>query len=159
MLVSSSSQSDHFSDSRVRVSNVVFNILLGTMAAFYFIGMFWWWFYEPFADLPFGPGRFVPGTAFLFSSLMPLMFIAVIASSIWFILRPQMQTIVSASVRKPPGLVRWVDLYASADPVPNGRTKTKGEDADESIEIWNLGSLIADQTAYWDNRDGFVLRD
>jgi hypothetical protein len=28
----------------------------------------------------------------------------------------------------------------------------------DSIPIWNLGSLFADHTAYWDNRDGFALR-
>ncbi|WP_157088589.1 transposase [Bradyrhizobium jicamae] len=158
MLVPNSSESDYFADIRIRVSNVVFIIVSGIMAASYFVGMFLWWFYDLFPNLPFGPGKFAPGTAFLLSSAMTLTVIAAIAGSIWLILRPEMQTIVSASVRKPPGLARWVDLYASADPVPNGPTKTEGKRPDESIKIWNLGSFVADHTAYWDNRDGFVLR-
>ena len=69
-----------------------------------------------------------------------------------------MKTIVLAPVRKPPGLHRWVDLYASADPVPNGPTTTKDAGGHEFIQIWNLGSIFADHTAYWSNRDEFVLR-
>ncbi len=41
--------------------------------------------------------------------------------------------------------------------MPNGPTRIIGA-AHESIPIWNLGSLFADHTAYWENRDGFVLR-
>src|SRR5262249_3340196 len=63
----------------------------------------------------------------------------------------------TARVRKPPGLGRWVDLYASADPVPNGPTRTDAG-GHESIQIWNRGSMVSDHTSYWDNRDGFVLR-
>src|SRR5215831_10750160 len=37
------------------------------------------------------------------------------------------------------------------------RTRTI-EGGHESKRIWNLGSLFRDHTAYWDNRDGFVLR-
>jgi hypothetical protein len=77
--------------------------------------------------------------------------------SISFILSPDGKKIVQAPVSRPLGLRRWVDLYASADPVPNGRTRTT-EGGHESKRIWNLGSLLRDHTAYWDNRDGFVLR-
>ncbi|HMJ23994.1 MAG TPA: hypothetical protein VK513_18905, partial [Terriglobales bacterium] len=70
------------------------------------------------------------------------------------------------TVRMPPGLRCWIDIFASADPVPNGRTRIvpsesgapKSESRFKSIPIWNLGSLFADHTAYWDNLDGFVLR-
>jgi hypothetical protein len=78
----------------------------------------------------------------------------------WFassVLSHQMKKIVSAPVRRPPGLARWDDIYASADPVPNGPTMPEGA-SDASIEIWNQGSLIADHTAYWSNIDEFVLR-
>jgi hypothetical protein len=78
-----------------------------------------------------------------------------IAGSMPLILSDKMKKIVTQAVQKPPGLVRWVDLYASNDPVPNGATVADGH---ESIKIWNLGSMVADHTAYWDNRDGFVLR-
>ena len=68
------------------------------------------------------------------------------------------KTYVDVSVRMPPGLARWVDIYASADPVPNGKTKVADDQGFKSIEIHNLGSIFDDHTAYWDNRDGFVLR-
>ena len=89
---------------------------------------------------------------------LSMLFVALlfIAGSMRLILSDEMKTIVTAHVRKPPGLARWVDLYASADPVPHGPTRTK--DAHESIQIWNLGSMASDHTAYWGNRDGFVLR-
>jgi hypothetical protein len=77
--------------------------------------------------------------------------------SLSFILSSEGKKIVQAPVSRPLGLRRWVDLYASADPVPNGRTRTT-EGEHESKLIWNLGSVFADHTAYWDNRDGFVLR-
>ncbi len=77
--------------------------------------------------------------------------------AVFLVLSPKMKKIVTAHVRKPPGVVRWVDLYASDDPVPNGPTSTKVAKVPESIKIWNLGSRLADHTA-WRNRDGFVLR-
>ena len=77
--------------------------------------------------------------------------------SLRFIFSSEGEKIIQAPVSRPLGLRRWVDLYASADPVPNGRTRTiEGEH--ESKPIWNLGSMFADHTTYWDNRDGFVLR-
>jgi hypothetical protein len=89
--------------------------------------------------------------AYLFWALFSLL------SSLRFILSSEGKRIVQAPVTRPVGLRRWVDLYASADPVPNGRTRTT-EGEHESKPIWNLGSMFADHTAYWDNRDGFVLR-
>lgn len=64
---------------------------------------------------------------------------------------------ILTTVKKPPGL-RWIDLYASEDPVPNGPTRTDEANVPESVRIWNLGSFFADHTAYWDNIEGFVLR-
>ncbi len=89
--------------------------------------------------------------AYLFWALILLL------SSLRFILSSEGKKIVQAPVSRPLGLRRWIDLYASADPVPNGRTRTT-EGEHESKPIWNLGSMFADHTAYWDNRDGFVLR-
>jgi hypothetical protein len=86
--------------------------------------------------------------------LLTLIFLV---GSIRFILSPEGKKIVQAPVSRPLGLRRWLDLYASADPVPNGRTRTI-EGGHESKRIWNLGSPFRDHTAYWDNRDGFVLR-
>ena len=70
----------------------------------------------------------------------------------------EMRATIAAAVRKPAGLERWVDLYASDDPVPNGPILTDADAADESKEIFNRGSTFEDHTCYWDNLDGFVLR-
>src|SRR5262249_44809878 len=96
-------------------------------------------FDELFRDLPTGAITWL---------LLTLIFLL---GSISFILSPEGKKIVQAPVSRPLGLRRWVDLYASADPVPNGRTRTI-EGGHESKRIWNLGSLFRDHTAYWDNR-------
>jgi hypothetical protein len=75
------------------------------------------------------------------------------------ILSKEMKSAVTMVIM-PLKLGRWDDLYASADPVPNGPTQLRGgSDATKfkSIRIFNLGSSFADHTAYWDNLDGFVL--
>jgi fumarate reductase subunit D len=77
--------------------------------------------------------------------------------SIRMILSKDLKTLLT-SVRTPPGLARWTDLYASADPVSNGPTLTDETATLESVPIWNEGSFLADHAAYWDNLDGFVLR-
>jgi hypothetical protein len=91
--------------------------------------------------------------------LAPLFMVGV---SINAVLSTEMETLVTEQIERPPGLVRWIDIFASADPVPNGPTtllKSKSPRwRHESIEIWNRGSLFGDHTAYWDNTDGFVLR-
>jgi hypothetical protein len=86
------------------------------------------------------------------------------------ILSPTMKVNVTESVRNPPGLCRWVDLYASADPVPSGATRIAEEKPAEAksadptsaevkcVPVWNRGSILSDHTTYWDNLDGFVLR-
>lgn len=81
-----------------------------------------------------------------------------LGSACAFILSDHMASIVTAPVRKPPNLARWVDLHASADPVPNGPTRVSGANAIESVPIWNQGSVTSDHVTYWDNLDGFVLR-
>jgi len=109
------------------------------------LGFLWNYLTNFFRDLPTGAITWL---------LLTLIFLL---GSISFILSPEGKKIVQAPVSRPLGLRRWVDLYASADPVPNGRTRTI-EGGHESKRIWNLGSLFRDHTAYWDNRDGFVLR-
>jgi len=76
---------------------------------------------------------------------------------------------IMTTVRFPPRLGRWIDLYASADPIAAGPTLTRapvapGLTADrepgtiESFQIWNEGSIITDHVRYWKNLDEFVLR-
>lgn len=65
-----------------------------------------------------------------------------------------------------PALTRWIDLYSTSDPVPNGPIFDGCEPdpleiqceskAFTSIEVSNLASIIFDHTAYWKNSDGFV---
>ena len=62
------------------------------------------------------------------------------------------------SIKRPAHLSTWVDLYASADPVPNRAMLTEGDAVDRSQQIWNRGSLFGDHTTYWENTDGFTLR-
>jgi len=74
-------------------------------------------------------------------------------------LSEEMERVAQNVVRRPPGLARWVDLWASHDPVPNGATRVSPEgDALVEHPIWNRGSVVGDHTAYWGNADGFVLR-
>lgn len=53
---------------------------------------------------------------------------------------------------------RWIDLYASRDPVSNGPLARTLPASVSSEEVWNSNSLIADHTSYWSNREGFVSR-
>jgi hypothetical protein len=51
---------------------------------------------------------------------------------------------------------RWLDLWASADPAPNGPLLTHLPAGVESYKIRNIGSTIADHAIYWSNRTVFV---
>ena len=51
---------------------------------------------------------------------------------------------------------RWLDLWASADPAPNGPLLTKPPNGVESYKIRNLGSTVLDHAIYWSNRTVFV---
>jgi hypothetical protein len=50
---------------------------------------------------------------------------------------------------------KWVDLYASHDPAPNG-TLGKNVERFESQEVYNHANPVTDHTTYWGNRDGFL---
>ena len=50
----------------------------------------------------------------------------------------------------------WLDYYASADPVPNGRLFQDPPDGVEEIEVWNRASVLTDHTTYVKSRDDFV---
>jgi hypothetical protein len=81
-------------------------------------------------------------------------------ASLATILSASTREIVTKPVRKPPGLVRWIDLYSSKDPVPNGpvRIAEPIPAGTTSVEVRNRGSILSDHTTYWENLDGFVLR-
>jgi hypothetical protein len=51
---------------------------------------------------------------------------------------------------------RWLDLWASADPAPNGPLLARPPAGVESYKIRNLASTILDHAIYWSNRTVFV---
>jgi hypothetical protein len=51
---------------------------------------------------------------------------------------------------------RWLDLWASADPAPNGPLLTDLPRGVESYKIRNIGSTLLDHAIYWSNRTVFV---
>ena len=52
--------------------------------------------------------------------------------------------------------ISWVDLWASADPAPNGPLFTKQVDGVASYRIRNLASTALDHSVYWSNMTEFV---
>jgi hypothetical protein len=75
------------------------------------------------------------------------------------ILSPTTRAAVTRRVRHPPDLSRWMDVYASKDPVPYGPTRIEETRAEvTSVQVWNRGAFLSDHTTYWENLDGFVLR-
>jgi len=60
--------------------------------------------------------------------------------------------------------LRWIDCYATGDPVPNGVVTTAANDgaaqaqfvAHLSREVCNRSSMLSDHTTYWSNLDQFV---
>lgn len=60
-----------------------------------------------------------------------------------------------------PKLERWVDIFAAADPVPNGPLAeglaSEGE-VFESVEVENRASYLLDHTSYWLNVEQVVSR-
>ena len=90
-------------------------------------------------------------------ALLLILSLLLLGVSIFTILSKSWERVLT-TVRYPPGLSRWIDLFASADPVPVGPTLTQDEARIESREIWNEGSVITDHVLYWRNLDEFVLR-
>jgi hypothetical protein len=62
---------------------------------------------------------------------------------------------IKAVQKAMPGF-RWLDLWASADPAPNGPLLTDLPKGVESYKIRNIGSTILDHAIYWSNRTVFV---
>ncbi len=91
------------------------------------------------------------------SVLILALALLLLGRSIYMILSRNWERILT-TVRCPPGLGRWIDIYASLDPVPAGPTLIGDAKRIESHQIWNEGSFIKDHTVYWRNLDEFVLR-
>ena len=84
----------------------------------------------------------------------PLMMLAVAVVEAWRASRKAVDDSASATLKP----VEWLDFYSSKDPVPNGPLrKTEPASLFTSVEVANRGSMVSDHTAYWDNRDEFVV--
>lgn len=81
------------------------------------------------------------------------------AAAVWYAwLETRVQTAAPDDVRFD-GATRWLDLYASADPVPQGALTTHLPDRGiVSERIVNLRSAVSDHTSYWTNKTEFVSR-
>jgi hypothetical protein len=67
----------------------------------------------------------------------------------------EVQAEIKAVKKAMPGF-RWLDLWASADPAPNGPLLADLPDGVESYKIRNIGSTLLDHAIYWSNRTVFV---
>ena len=54
--------------------------------------------------------------------------------------------------------LRWLDVFASHDPVSAGRLFAAPLDGMESVSVINRASWAADHTTYWENVDQFVTK-
>lgn len=84
----------------------------------------------------------------------PVMMLAVAVVEAWRACGKAVHDSATATLKP----VRWLDFYASKDPVSNGPLReTDRSDLFTSVEIANRRSVVSDHTSYWDNRDEFVL--
>lgn len=67
----------------------------------------------------------------------------------------EIQGEIKAVQKAMPGF-RWLDLWASADPAPNGPLLADLPKGVESYKIRNVGSTLLDHAIYWSNRTVFV---
>ncbi len=93
--------------------------------------------------------------------VMPF-FLAVMLALILFVtlrltFSKQLQVQIKETIARPSNVSDWRDFWATADPVPNGETRTSVPGCPTGTRIWNEGSVLRDHTTYWQNRDGFVL--
>lgn len=89
---------------------------------------------------------------FLFGFLALIFLVMMVIGSF----REEVLTRVGETMCRPSGVKKWLDFYASADPVPNGETIVSRDSA-KGVEVWNSGSRFADHTTYWRSIDGFVI--
>ncbi len=94
-----------------------------------------------------------PVMPFFFAGMLALMLIATLRLT----LSKRLQDQIKKTIDRPSNVDDWRDFWATADPVPNGATRTSVPDCPNGTRIWNEGSVLRDHTTYWQNRDGFVL--
>jgi hypothetical protein len=93
--------------------------------------------------------------------VMPFVLAGVLAIMLILTLRltlsRRLQDEIKSTIDRPSNVDHWSDFWATADPVPNGATRTKVPDCPIGTRIWNEASVLRDHTTYWQNLDGFVL--
>jgi hypothetical protein len=94
-------------------------------------------------------------------AVMPFYFAVMLVIALIATLRLTLSNDIQERIKKtiapPSNVTAWRDFWATADPVPNGATLTSDANSPVGTRIWNEGSVLGDHTAYWQNRDGFVL--
>jgi hypothetical protein len=86
--------------------------------------------------------------------VVPLVVIGVAVVFVWNEVKHWPQRAAKLSLRP----LDWVDYCATSDPVPNGPLAPRGVvERLKSITVTNRMSWLTDHSAYWENRDEFVL--
>jgi hypothetical protein len=86
-----------------------------------------------------------------------VMILVIMNATLRLTLSEAVQERIVQSIQIPANVGGWLDYWASADPVPNGSTRTRDANRPVSKRIWNEASFLRDHTAYRENRDGFAL--
>ena len=94
-----------------------------------------------------------PVMPFFFALMLALVLIVTLRTT----LSKRLQDEIKKTITQPTNVDEWRDFWATADPVPHGATRTSVSGCPIDSRIWNEGSVLRDHTAYWRNRDGFVL--
>ncbi|HEX9670345.1 MAG TPA: hypothetical protein VGC93_12805 [Thermoanaerobaculia bacterium] len=89
----------------------------------------------------------------LYAASFGLLFFVLGVAAAWQENRPQADDLALEAVAP------WLDFYASADPVPNGRLFDSDEDTKrlmKASQVHNLASPLVDHMSYWRNEDEFL---
>ena len=91
---------------------------------------------------------------------IPLLFLVVVAIGQWGAAHEDSSDLREWAKSLEKGGIHWTDVFASADPVPNGplfpAPGPREPQVPHSVEIRNGNSLLKDHTSYKDNIDEFV---
>ncbi|MDP9176775.1 MAG: hypothetical protein M3O61_03760 [Gemmatimonadota bacterium] len=96
------------------------------------------------------------GDVLIFAGFATVGMALLIAGISDFVSRPDLPRLQELARRFHDRGITWNDLYASADPVPNGPLHDDDAVLPDSIEVVNGASMLSDHTGYWRNRDEFV---
>ena len=102
------------------------------------------------------PAGLVAWRAFSGAEWVAYVFVGGILLLVWGI-KPSMAGAVDPERLRLDARIRWVDVHASADPVPNGPLAEGAHPPlAHDVEVHNFGSLLTDHSSYWANEEQFV---